>query len=57
MGMGLASSRYVEDWLREERSVAVLASGRRGNVISDIIDEPEVCLGCWAKGLDEGPRC
>lgn len=49
MGMGLASSWYGIDgeaWAREDRSVAVLASGRRGNVISEIIDEPEVCLGC-----------
>lgn len=29
-----------------ERSVAVEASGRMGNVASDIIDPPDVCRGC-----------
>lgn len=38
------------------RSVAVVASGRTGNVTSVFMDEPEVCRRCGANGsVDGGP--
>lgn len=45
--MGIRSCVFTE------RSVAVDASGRRGKVISDIIDAREVCLGCGVKLCEE----
>lgn len=38
------------------RSVAVVASSRRGNVASEMIDDRDVCRGCGTNNLDDGPR-
>lgn len=57
--IGLAGSKEpqnADELFCCERSVATLASGRRGNVASETIDAPEVILGLGENDWAEGPR-